>query len=41
MKHLQFSKDEGTAFYKELNERVNQYFSEKGISKTLRIYIYL
>jgi linoleoyl-CoA desaturase len=34
MKKLKFSKDEGTEFYKELTEKVEQYFSEKGILKT-------
>lgn len=34
MKKLRFSKDEGTAFFKELHEEVNAYFKEKGIAKT-------
>lgn len=34
MNKLKFSKDEGSEFYKELNERIDQYFSEKGIRKT-------
>jgi len=34
MKKITFSKDEGTEFYKELHEKVNQYFTDKGISKT-------
>ena len=34
MNKLKFSKDEGSDFYKELNERIEQYFSEKGIRKT-------
>ncbi|MBK9716032.1 MAG: acyl-CoA desaturase [Saprospiraceae bacterium] len=34
MNRLKFSKDEGSAFYKELNERIDHYFSVKGISKT-------
>ena len=34
MKKLRFAKDEGTAFYKELNARVEQSFAEKGIPKT-------
>ena len=34
MNKLKFSKDEGSDFYKELNERIEQYFSEKGIPKT-------
>lgn len=34
MNKLKFAKDEGSDFYKELNERVEQYFSEKGRRKT-------
>ncbi len=34
MNKLKFSRDEGSDFYKELNERIEQYFSEKGIHKT-------
>ena len=34
MNKLKFTKDEGSDFYKELNERIEQYFSEKGIRKT-------
>jgi linoleoyl-CoA desaturase len=34
MNKLKFSKDEGSEFYKELNERVEHYFSEKQIPKT-------
>jgi linoleoyl-CoA desaturase len=34
MNKLKFTKDEGSDFYKELNESVEQYFAEKGISKT-------
>jgi len=34
MKKLQFAQDEGSAFYKELNQRVEQLFREKGIPKT-------
>ena len=33
MQKLRFTKDEGTAFYKELREKVDAYFSESGISK--------
>lgn len=33
MNKLKFAKDEGTAFYKELNERIEQYFTVKGIHK--------
>ena len=46
MKRLKFSKDEGSVFYKELNEQIEQYFSSKGISKSgnntmiLKIIIY-
>jgi linoleoyl-CoA desaturase len=34
MKKLKFSKDEGSAFYKELNQKVGAYFSENNIRKT-------
>lgn len=34
MNKLKFSKDEGSEFYKELNEKIEQYFTEKGIRKT-------
>jgi linoleoyl-CoA desaturase len=34
MNKLKFTKDEGSEFYKELNERIEQYFSEKGMRKT-------
>ena len=34
MNKLKFTKDEGTEFYKELNEKIEQHFSEKGIRKT-------
>lgn len=34
MNKLKFSKDEGSEFYKELTEKTEQYFLEKGISKT-------
>ncbi len=34
MNKIKFSKDEGSAFYKELTERVELYFQEKGIAKT-------
>lgn len=34
MNKLKFSKDEGSAFYKELTEKVEQHFAEKGIPKT-------
>jgi linoleoyl-CoA desaturase len=31
---LKFTKDEGSDFYKELNERIEAYFTEKGIGRT-------
>lgn len=34
MNKLKFSKDEGSEFYKELNEKIEQYFTGKGIHKT-------
>lgn len=34
MKKIKFAKDEGSVFYKELTERIDQYFSSKGIEKT-------
>ncbi len=34
MQKLKFTKDEGSEFYIELNEKVERYFSEKGIRKT-------
>jgi len=34
MNRLTFSNDEGTEFYKELHDRVNLYFSKKGIPKS-------
>lgn len=34
MNKLKFSKDEGSDFYKELNERIEKYFSQKRIRKT-------
>lgn len=34
MNKLKFSKDEGSEFYKELNERIELHFAEKGILKT-------
>lgn len=34
MKKLTFSKDEGNEFYKELNTEVEQYFKDRGISKS-------
>ena len=34
MRKLQFSQDEGTLFYKELREKVDAYFLEKGTEKT-------
>ena len=34
MQKLKFTKDEGTLFYRELRERVDAHFQEKGIAKT-------
>ncbi len=34
MNKLKFTKDEGSAFYKELNEQIEQYFSQNRIEKT-------
>ena len=34
MNKLKFTKDEGSEFYKELNEKIEQYFTDKGIHKT-------
>lgn len=34
MKKLKFTPDEGTVFYKELNEKVNQYFAENKLEKS-------
>jgi len=34
MNRLKFSKDEGSAFYKELTERVDAYFAERNMPKT-------
>ena len=34
MKQLKFTKDEGTAFYKELRERVDSYFIQHNLTKT-------
>ena len=34
MNKLKFSKDEGSDFYKELIEKVEQYFNEKAVPKT-------
>ena len=34
MRKLKFTKDSGSQFYKELNEKLEHYFSEKGIPKT-------
>lgn len=45
MNKLKFIKDEGSEFYKELHQRLEQYFSEKGIprtgNKTMRLKIIL
>jgi linoleoyl-CoA desaturase len=34
MKKLHFARDEGSAFYKELRERIDEYFLDEGIAKT-------
>src|SRR5690349_7083765 len=34
MKKLKFSKDQGSEFYKELNERIESYFVKTGLAKT-------
>ena len=34
MKKLKFTKDNGSVFYKELNQRIEEYFSSKNIRKT-------
>ena len=34
MNKLKFTKDEGSEFYKELNEKIEQYFTAEGIQKT-------
>ncbi len=34
MNKLKFTKDEGSAFYTELNTRITAYFADKGIAKT-------
>lgn len=34
MKKLKFATDEGSAFYRELNEKVDQYFKAQGLKKT-------
>ncbi|RQO79342.1 hypothetical protein DBR40_02990 [Pedobacter sp. KBW01] len=47
MNKLRFIKDEGSAFYKELNEQIEQYFTENGLQKTgnakmfFKIFLYL
>lgn len=40
MKKLKFSKDEGTAFYKELNESIDTYFKDSGQPKTGNAIMY-
>lgn len=40
MKKLKFSKDEGSAFYKELNERVDAYFASTNQAKTGNAIMY-
>ena len=34
MKKLKFTRDEGTLFYKELHQKIDAYFTEKGISRS-------
>src|SRR5687767_560586 len=34
MKKIKFAKDNGSEFYRELNERLDQYFSENSIERT-------
>lgn len=34
MKKIRFSKDEGSAFYRELNDRIDEYFSKNNIART-------
>jgi linoleoyl-CoA desaturase len=34
MRKLQFSKDEGSAFYKELKEKLDEYFTHNNIART-------
>lgn len=34
MKKLKFAKDEGSAFYKELNQRIDEYFTTTGLPRT-------
>jgi linoleoyl-CoA desaturase len=34
MNKLKFAKDEGSEFYKELNEKIEEYFVKKGIQKS-------
>ena len=41
MKKLKFSKDEGTQFYKELTERVDDYFSSNNIERTGHHIMYI
>lgn len=41
MNRIKFSKDEGSEFYKELIENVDQYFLDKGIRKTGNMTMYL
>ncbi len=41
MKKLKFSKDEGTQFYKELNERIDHYFSSNNIDRRGNYIMYV
>ena len=40
MQRLKFTKDEGSAFYKELSEKIDSHFAEKSISKTGNAIMY-
>jgi linoleoyl-CoA desaturase len=41
MNRLKFAKDEGSEFYKELNERIDEYFKDKKIEKTGNHIMYI
>jgi len=41
MNKLKFAKDEGTAFYKELNQEIANYFSRDGLEKTGNNIMYI
>ncbi|RYD82867.1 MAG: acyl-CoA desaturase [Sphingobacteriales bacterium] len=40
MKKLKFTRDEGTLFYKELNEKIDAYFKENNLKKTGNYMMY-